>query len=613
VSLGPAPLSSVEQVRAELRRLGYLESGLDRFVLGGAGPASALRACLGAAARVGLVGGLLASSALLLAAVMLDRGLLGEPRDLAVLALYLFVLLALGVGGAAWLAGLLAAWAERHGRTPPPGLATNLGRGLGLVAMTYVVFWWRSHASDAHALAQAVALMLGLALSLAIGRFGALAAVAVLTAAGRPVDLPQVSLTRRHLLPLLALAGLVLAATLGLASYMRERASTPADFAVVPSGVRVRVLGLDGLDPRLAQQLMERGELPQLARLLARAARARLDVEPERVPAIVWTTIATGRGPEAHGIQSAGGRRLAGMRTPVNAGQGRVVAALAAATDLLRLTRAQPPSALLRSVKTFWNVASEKGLRVGVVNWWASWPAEGVNGYVVSDRAVFKLEQGGPSEREVSPPEAFERLRALLPPAEASRPRRLDRFHLDAALALRQGTPPDLEALYLSGLDIATMQQMDAAAVADLATLEEHLDVVRAYYRFVDELLGRLLDDLAPREVLVVVADPGRLARASSNGSPEGLLLIAGDVAQPGDLGRASERDVAPTVLHLAGLPVSDELHGHVLERALTAGFRQGHAVRHVANYGRRSASGPRESAFDGQMLEELRSLGYIQ
>jgi hypothetical protein len=107
VTPGGAPLSSVEQVREELRRLGYLESGLDRFVLGGAGPTSALRACLGAAARVGLVGGLLAASALLLAAVGLDRGLLAEPRDLVVLALYLFVVLSLGVGAA------VARWASR--------------------------------------------------------------------------------------------------------------------------------------------------------------------------------------------------------------------------------------------------------------------------------------------------------------------------------------------------------------------------------------------------------------------------------------------------------------------------------------------------------------------
>ena len=50
----------------------------------------------------------------------------------------------------------------------------------------------------------------------------------------------------------------------------------------------------------------------------AAGAHARLRAEPERVPAIAWTTIATGRGPEAHGIQAADTRRITGLRTPVS-------------------------------------------------------------------------------------------------------------------------------------------------------------------------------------------------------------------------------------------------------------------------------------------------------
>ena len=182
----------------------------------------------------------------------------------------------------------------------------------------------------------------------------------------------------------------------------------------------------------------------QVAALLARGAHARLMAEPERVPAIVWTTVATGRGPAAHGILSPDTRRIAGLRTPVSldAGGGAFTEALGRATDLLRLTRTQPAGAALRSVKTFWNVASEKGLRVGVVNWWATWPAEAVNGWLVSDRAAFKIEKGGPADREVSPAEAFETLRPLLDASDGDRARRLDRFHVAAARALRAAEPP---------------------------------------------------------------------------------------------------------------------------------------------------------------------------
>jgi arylsulfatase A-like enzyme len=79
------------------------------------------------------------------------------------------------------------------------------------------------------------------------------------------------------------------------------------------------------------------------------------------------------------------------------------------------------------------------------------------------------------------------------------------------------------------------------------------------------------------------------------------------------DLGNASERDVAPTVLHLLGLPTSRELDGHVLEASLSESFRRDHPVRTVDSYGRRPPSRPADSAFDQDVLEQLKSLGYIQ
>jgi hypothetical protein len=355
--------------------------------------------------------------------------------------------------------------------------------------------------------------------------------------------------------------------------------------------------------------------MPHLAALLARGARARLETEPERIPAIVWTTIATGRGPEAHGIQATGSRRLAGMRTAVPlaaASPGGLLETLVTATDLLRLTHAEPPSSALRGAKALWNVASEKGLRVGVVNWWATWPCDTVNGYVVTDRAFFRVERGGAPDREACPADVFDRVRGLRPNDATERARALDLFYMAAARLLRGAQPPDLEAVYLPGLDITTMQQLGEASAFDLATLDTRLANVRDYYRFADERIGEAVADLGPQDVLVLVGDPGRLARRGAQ-AVEGTLAIAGADVAPGDLGSASERDIAATVLHLAGLPVSRELSGHVLEAALGREFRATHAVRYVATYGRRPKARAAESAFDQQVVEELKSLGYIQ
>jgi hypothetical protein len=606
------PLSSVDDVRAELRRLGYLESGLDRFVLGGAAStptaASAKTAC-----RVGLVGGVVVGAGLTLAAIGLDRRLLAQPRDLVVLFLYLAVAAGLAVAALAFVGGLVAgALARRTGHRPGPGFARNVGLVLGALGAAYLALWWRSHMVGASPFARALVLAVGFALVLLLARFGSLAAVAVTSAAGLSGALEGAGLTRRRLLPLVAAAVFLLGGGVLAASSIASQPAPPPDYAVVPTGLRVRLLGLDGFDPRMADRLAARGDMPRFAALIAQSARGRLHIEPEQVPAIVWTTIATGRGPEAHGITAPGARRMAGMRTPFSVeSPGAVGRAFATAADLLRITRPQTPTDTLRSVKTFWNVAADKGLKVGVSNWWATWPAETSNGYVVTDRAMVRLERGGSPDREFVPQTVGVALKAILDKAPIARPRRLDTFALDAALALRS---PDLdvEAVYLPGLDIATSQSLDEAHAADLASLETRLDAVRDHYRFVDGLLGRYADSLSADDVLIVVGDPGRLARRGGEGV-DGVVLLRGSPIRPGDLGLVSERDIAPTALSLVGLPRSRELDGRVIESALGDAFRASHPIREVPTYGRRTLARPAESALDPAVLEELKSLGYIQ
>jgi type I phosphodiesterase/nucleotide pyrophosphatase len=608
------PVARVEDVRDELRRLGYLDHGLDRFVLGGAGRSTPFRASARAAARIGVLGGVLFGVASTLAAAGIDPRLRAEPRDLVVLALYLTAILGVAVALAALLAGLVAARiAGRVTRLPRPTLSRDVGVALATVGLAYVALWWLSHAAEMSGPMKAISLVAGVALGAALGRFGSLAAVAVLSASGLGGALPEASLSRRRLVPLVAAIAVVFAAVVAAAALVDRPATDAAavDFAVRPTGVSVRLLGIDGLDRRMAEQMIAHGAMPNLQALLAAGAHAPLRAEPEQVPAIVWTTIATARGPEAHGIQAAGARHLPGMRTPVPlAGESALSRAVGTAADLLRLTRTRPASSVLRGAKAFWNVASEKGLRVLVVNWWATWPADAVNGQVVTDRALLKIERGGAPDRETHPDSLLEQLR---PVAEATtspdRARRIDAFAAEAARRLR-GPAIDLEAVYLPGLDIVTMQQLEGAS-GDVAALSARMDAVRAHHRLVDDAIGAAARDAGPGAVLVVLGDPGRLARRSPGA--EGLLVLSGAAVKPGPLPAGSERDVAPTILHLLGLPVSAELEGAPREDALADAFRAKNPVRRVATYGRPPAGRARDSAFDREMLEELRSLGYIQ
>jgi predicted AlkP superfamily phosphohydrolase/phosphomutase len=66
--------------------------------------------------------------------------------------------------------------------------------------------------------------------------------------------------------------------------------------------LKVVVLGLDGFDPLLAEQLMAAGRLPNLSALRARGGYTRLETTTPAQTPVAWSTFATGVNPGGHGI-----------------------------------------------------------------------------------------------------------------------------------------------------------------------------------------------------------------------------------------------------------------------------------------------------------------------
>ena len=127
---------------------------------------------------------------------------------------------------------------------------------------------------------------------------------------------------------------------------------------------RVLVLGLDGMDPGVVDLLMSEGRLPHFARLRQEGAYGRLISQKPLLSPVIWTTIATGKTPDRHGI---------GHFIAVNSDTGEQL----------------PVTSRMRKTKAIWNIASEADKRVAVVGWWATWPPEEIHGQVVSDHTAF--------------------------------------------------------------------------------------------------------------------------------------------------------------------------------------------------------------------------------
>jgi hypothetical protein len=421
------------------------------------------------------------------------------------------------------------------------------------------------------------------------------------------------------------------------------------------------VLGLDGLAPDQVSRLISEGSLPTFAKVHQFGAHGQLKSLIPTYSPILWTTVATGKMPGKHGVfncWSLPGVDAPIQTYPVHVGLTRVLETMGAAG----LFRKNLLTSSLRRTKAIWNIASEAGLQVGVVNWWPSWPAEPVNGVMVSDRywPAVKKHQVSATEADdiVYPPSLLsevdhlvtrpselspEELRRFLPRAETSvgdrsslgeRERSIraivresyarDRTFVRISTELLKRSEYDVFTVYLKGIDATShavgryLYNKGSRSVPD--ELEDYAGLLDEYYRYTDEILADILA-AAPSNVNVLICSDHGFAWLPDgsfdhrDAAPPGVLALYGPDASPAaPIEGAHLTDVTPTALHLLGLPVGRDMDGRVLERALQDGQIGGATVRYVATYDTRILKGRAvESAFDEEVREELRVLGYIE
>ncbi len=635
---GPPPATEirVDELRTQLRALGYLDAGVDRFVLG---PASGARSPFAIAAlgslRIGVLAAVLLGPAAAVGIGTRFPGLVTGTSDAIVVALYLALLFGAAATIVSFLASLIVArlpvsWIGRRAR--------SVSRGAGVVVggacLAYLTLWWRIANPDLASLSPlwtASALAIAVFISLLLGHASTITAFAVIVAT-HPETAPA---QRRSTWKLTVSAGILAfgsAAVLLLMTAPAPASQGPApNLAVVSPGVRVRVIAIDGLDPATVRALAA-ARVPNLSRMLE-GGSIHIAAGDVRDPARDWTTIATGQPPEVHGVQGLETRRVAGIQGSVSSSrQEGVFRALRGATDMLRLTRPSTASGAELRSKTIWEVAADAGLRPAVINWWATWPAStaGANPpIVISDRATLRLERGGALDGEIAPAALYDRLRndwpairqeaeglmTTLPPSSApesaavlKRAAEVDALQVVMASRVRAASV-DLVALYLPGLDIAQHSLLGSGATGSPSALQARLEDVRNYYVYLD---GLLKDALVPAddELVILLAQPGRLQTID-----HGLMAAQGALAGSGVTGTARAVDIAPTVLHALGVPVSREVAGTPILKLFSIEFAKRFPVREVEGYGRRvSPTGLRDGQpLDQEMIERLRSLGYVR
>ena len=433
---------------------------------------------------------------------------------------------------------------------------------------------------------------------------------------------------------------------------------------------KVIVLGLDGLTWSFLDPLLKTGQLPHFESLLEDAAFGELETFRPTRSAILWTSVATGKTMEKHGITNW---------TYVDEEAREEVERLRAV------------SGIDRTAATIWEILGQKGFSVAVVNWWVTYPARPVNGALITDRLKSLMNKMSIADEPdlVYPPSLIEELRPMfLRPVQVSdvldefgfpryseraaetmfrsnRPGRTlfrslrsyvgqDRMVADWALHLFRKQQPDLFAVVLRITDVyahlawrfdraeherlAPSVRLESLIHEDEAVRETalqrvgELDAVVAKavlpaYKFADEFVGAIMTSMDPNSILMIVSDHGFSWNGSNYNhnpsrrapypetSPPGVIIMKGPDVRPGRLEGAGLFDITPTVLYALGEPIAEDMDGRPLKEALGgSGLFVGREEEFVSTYG----GPPAQEAFpfgpaEQELLDDLRSLGYIR
>jgi predicted AlkP superfamily phosphohydrolase/phosphomutase len=402
---------------------------------------------------------------------------------------------------------------------------------------------------------------------------------------------------------------------------------------------RVVILGIDGAGWNFINPLLKEGRLPHFRSLMDEGSYGFLQTIKPTKSSVIWTSIATGKSMLKHGVVDWTFVKKNGLRVPYTQSE--------------------------RRVKAFWNILSDRKRSVGVINWFLTYPAEKVKGFMVTEpfhnigrMDLSKLAVTYPpsllktleftAQKNVSKILAEENLpnyKKLNFTGEvaANYPNFIlqDKTVEEASLFLYDNRPVEVFAAYFhlvdevthfifSGIDPQLLQKGKNEEQKDgqvSAETRQALDLacsrlMAPIYAYADKILGEFLDRLKPGATLIVCSDHsflfqgGGYTHYEAREIPHGILLIKGPNIRKGyEIPRAHIYDVLPTMLYSLGMPVAKDMDGKVLTDIFDQNALSHNPVSFIPTYedGKRKTPAERNSAADQKLLEELKALGYIK
>lgn len=351
---------------------------------------------------------------------------------------------------------------------------------------------------------------------------------------------------------------------------------------------KVLLIGWDAADWKIIGPLIAKGQMPALKKIIDNGVYGNMSTMNPPYSPMLWTTVATGKTPDKHGI----------------------LGFLEVMPDLKGV---RPVTVNSRKSRALWNIFHNQGLKSNLVGWWPSFPAEPIDGVVVSDK--FQKVSKDPKMKNpilkgtIHPESLVKEIKDLrlfpyelteahilpfIPNAgqiDQEKDKSLETFAKimaenvsvhNAATNVMRTTEWDFMAIYYDLVDHFCHAFMKFHP-PKLKQIPNHLfelykDCVNSAYRFQDMMLERTMELVDEDTTVIIMSDHGYesgnkriLNMPKYQAAPALEHRQFGIFVAKGPNIKANEKvfglslvDIAPTILNMYDLPIGKDMDGKV-------------------------------------------------
>ncbi|MBI5375024.1 MAG: alkaline phosphatase family protein [Candidatus Schekmanbacteria bacterium] len=420
-------------------------------------------------------------------------------------------------------------------------------------------------------------------------------------------------------------------------------------------GNKVFLIGVDGATWDIIDPMIKRGELKNFKQLIDNGVRGDMKTFIPTESPILWTSIATGKKPEKHGIQSFILVSFDGVSQPIQNFLQRGMFDRLKFMAFTGLSFEFPITTYYRRTNAIWNILSKYGKKVIVVNWFPSYPVEQVNGSMVSDKLLraIKYERGpNPSEYAkylVYPSTLCKEIDANMKNYDTPKfykKKNLTDFvrytyeseniYFNISMKLLEESPDtNFFTVYFRGTDDLEhkyWKYIDKEKFPWVTDEERQQfgNVINDYYAQVDKYIGKILEKADENTTVIVISDHGHkpvfnyfndyAAQYGAHGNgPDAIFIASGKNISGGfTIHKPTLYDITPTILYLLGLPAGSDMDGRVLTEIIDRNSLSANPPASISSYDMGDISqagiekGNKEMMKDEGLMNKLKALGYI-